>query len=643
MHKSNTQTAKFNMLLFLSIFLCYHSSIARSFRPKPLADSAQYYQNLAAWFQRTPQFNLDSINHFYTQADRYVKRQNANLNLNLAVIYKNKAQFYFHLHRMIEAKAFAQKAHEYLSNMRNKDPFLAYEIGFLQAIVLVFEGEKKRGLQVFTEAEKLVINNSNPDIQARYLGNRAYIYHIINIKNQDEQSYKDAQKSIASYLQLHNPLYDNDLSKVYATLSMKYEDEGNIKIENHYIDLSEKYAISAHNPYFICFHWLCRAEQFFKGKQFVKAKIQNLKVINQLKKYKLENTNYYQYALQYLGDIKKEQLQIDSAIHFYKRSFEVLKNIGYEAQRISILKKISDTYKQQGNHKYALIYYEQYAEGKLKREMDLSERSMRASDLEKEVLTKQNDLQRANTNRNILLGGVLFLCLLASIIFYYYQNQKKLNVLLQTRNEEKEVLLKEIHHRVKNNLTVISSLLETQSYSIEDETAKANMLEGHSRVKSIALIHQKLYQNDSLATVNFRSFLDDLYKQIASVFLKNGQKVIFTNRMHDTKIDIDTAVPLGLISNELFTNSFKYALKNKSTCEISVNITQIADGEFQFCYEDTGEGLPEDFEVSKAKSMGLRLINRLSKQLSGKFTYHKKQKTACFLIDFKNTETRNKE
>ena len=187
---------------------------------------------------------------------------------------------------------------------------------------------------------------------------------------------------------------------------------------------------------------------------------------------------------------------------------------------------------------------------------------------------------------------------------------------------------------MKNNLTVISSLLETQSYSIEDETAKANILEGHSRVKSIALIHQKLYQNDSLATVNFRSFLDDLYKQIASVFLKNGQKVIFTNRMSDTRIDIDTAVPLGLISNELFTNSFKYALKNKSTCEIIVNITQIGDGEFQFCYEDTGEGLPENFEVSKAKSMGLRLINRLSKQLSGKFSYHKKDENGLFFDKF---------
>lgn len=638
-----TLTTKIKTLLFLSIFLCYNSSIAQSFRPRPIADSAQYYQNLVAWFQRTPQFNLDSMNHFYGQAEQFVKRTGTNVSLNLAVIYKNKAQFYFHLHRMIEAKAFAQKAHEYLLNVRNKDPFLTYEIAFLQAIVLVFEGEKKKGLKIFTEAEKLVINNPRLDIQARYFNNKSYLYQMLNIKNQNKQTYVDVQKSIDLYLKLHNPQYDNDLSKAYAGLVSKYENEHNRKLENYYIDISEKYALSARNPYYVCFHWLCRAEGFIETKQYNKAISQIVKTKAQLEKYRLQQTNYYQYAFRYLGDIKREQQQLDSAIYFYKRSFEVLKNIGYEAQRISILKKISDTYKQQGNHKYALIYYEQYAEGKLKREMDLSERSMRASDLEKEVLTKQNDLQRANTNRNILLGGVLFLCLLASIIFYYYRNQKKLNVLLQTRNEEKEVLLKEIHHRVKNNLTVISSLLETQSYSIEDETAKANILEGHSRVKSIALIHQKLYQNDSLATVNFRSFLDDLYKQIASVFLKNGQKVIFTNRMSDTRIDIDTAVPLGLISNELFTNSFKYALKNKSTCEIIVNITQIGDGEFQFCYEDTGEGLPENFEVSKAKSMGLRLINRLSKQLSGKFSYHKKQKTACFLIDFKNTETRNKE
>ena len=92
--------------------------------------------------------------------------------------------------------------------------------------------------------------------------------------------------------------------------------------KNYYIDISEKYALSAHNPYYVCYHWLCRAEGFIETKQYNKAISQIVKTKAQLEKYRLQQTNYYQYAFRYLGDIKREQQQLDSAIYFYKRSFE---------------------------------------------------------------------------------------------------------------------------------------------------------------------------------------------------------------------------------------------------------------------------------------------------------------------------------
>ncbi|WP_185716129.1 histidine kinase dimerization/phosphoacceptor domain -containing protein [Larkinella knui] len=206
---------------------------------------------------------------------------------------------------------------------------------------------------------------------------------------------------------------------------------------------------------------------------------------------------------------------------------------------------------------------------------------------------------------------------------------------------EKDVLMKEIHHRVKNNLQVISGLLELQSKGLADETAREALREGQNRVRSIALIHQNLYQFENLSTIDLKRFINDLCRQIQSVYQKQ-KPVTIDITVPDLHLDIDSAVPLGLILNELLSNSFKYAFAGVAAGEIKLAIQSTSGGKYQLRYADNGPGLPSDFDPAKAKTLGLQLVNDLSRQIGGKVQYAT-QNGAVYTIQFTNRETRKNE
>ena len=204
---------------------------------------------------------------------------------------------------------------------------------------------------------------------------------------------------------------------------------------------------------------------------------------------------------------------------------------------------------------------------------------------------------------------------------------------LQHTLTEKDMLIKEIHHRVKNNLQVISTLLELQSHGLMDERSKAALQESQNRVQSIALIHQRLYEHESFGAINIDEFAHDLYNQVASVFKKENQKVDANFDLHDISFDIDTAVPLGLIMNELLTNSFKYAFGGNRKNEIYIGMKK-ENGSYELDFRDSGEGLPPGFNFTTARSLGIRLVNLLAKQLNGSAKYFHNG-GAQFVINFK--------
>jgi two-component sensor histidine kinase len=199
---------------------------------------------------------------------------------------------------------------------------------------------------------------------------------------------------------------------------------------------------------------------------------------------------------------------------------------------------------------------------------------------------------------------------------------------------QKDLLLKEIHHRVKNNLQVISSLLRLQARSVDDQGARNALIEGQNRVASIALIHQKLYQNEDLDKVEFSKFVDDLYHHLEGVFNSDARHVKLVNKIPICFFDIDRAVPLALILNELFTNSYKYAVAGNPHPQISVSITQSPE-HTTLEFADNGPGLPALLLTAPPVTLGLKLISRLCTQINARVSYHNNNGLVC-VIQFAN-------
>ncbi len=277
---------------------------------------------------------------------------------------------------------------------------------------------------------------------------------------------------------------------------------------------------------------------------------------------------------------------------------------------------------------------------------DLSEALAKyESGLVREQKDKELAIERLQNRNTLIIAIVGFLLFIAVAVAFYNQRKHnrtlgKKNTLIQNQNEQKELLLKEIHHRVKNNLQVISSLLELQSFGIEDEKALSTFTEGQNRVKAMALIHQKLYQNENLATIDFGEYAEQLSQDLAGIYPNAGKVTTSVNAESKIRFDIDTAVPLGLILNELISNSYKYAFEGKDKGEIQVSIESIGDGKHQLMVEDNGRGLSKGFDLEKAKSLGLRLVNRLTEQLYGTVDYYGDH-GAKFVINFEESIRRN--
>ncbi len=202
------------------------------------------------------------------------------------------------------------------------------------------------------------------------------------------------------------------------------------------------------------------------------------------------------------------------------------------------------------------------------------------------------------------------------------------------RGREKEVLLKEIHHRVKNNLQIISSLLNLQSDQIQDSGTLRVLRDSQARVRSMALIHEKLYQSKSLAKINFGEYVQSLSRDLFRSYQRSLGDIKLNVQVDEVSLDLDYAVPCGLILNELMTNALKYAFPNGRNGSILVELRAGPDQTLSLMVADDGVGLPLGLDILKNKSLGLQLINSLVKQVDGNLQVEKSMGTS-FQISFK--------
>ncbi len=201
---------------------------------------------------------------------------------------------------------------------------------------------------------------------------------------------------------------------------------------------------------------------------------------------------------------------------------------------------------------------------------------------------------------------------------------------------EKDVLLREVHHRVKNNMQIISSILSMQSRSIDEPRLKEVLQESQNRIHSMALIHENLYNNKSLANIMFSTYIKSLTGNIARTYSNIQTNVQFDYQIDTAYLPMDIAIPCGLIINELISNSFKYAFLNRSAGVISIHFKNIIDDEYILTVSDNGVGIPDEVNIFKTKSLGMKILHKLVQQIDGELKSDFTNGTK-FIIQFKST------
>jgi PAS domain S-box-containing protein len=212
--------------------------------------------------------------------------------------------------------------------------------------------------------------------------------------------------------------------------------------------------------------------------------------------------------------------------------------------------------------------------------------------------------------------------------------RKKAEDELQASLREKEVLLREIHHRVKNNMQIISSLLNLQSRHVQDPQVLEVFKESQRRIRSMALIHERLYQSADLSRIEFSQYLDNLASRLFHSYQVDADRIRLRLRSEEVFLNINTAIPCGLIVNELISNALKHAFPNGRRGEVAVELSRNENGGFLLRVSDDGVGFPKTLDFRRTETLGMQIVVTLVDQIDGTIEMGESGKTD-FLIRFK--------
>lgn len=211
--------------------------------------------------------------------------------------------------------------------------------------------------------------------------------------------------------------------------------------------------------------------------------------------------------------------------------------------------------------------------------------------------------------------------------------------------DEKSVLLKEVHHRVKNNMQIIASLLRLQARSLPETELLDTLRESENRIESMSMIHEALYMSENMSKIDFGYYVDKITNNLFRTYGVHPEKIRLNKEIHNLALGIDVAVPCGLIINELISNSLKYAFPDDRSGEILISLNEKDTGSNGNSYElrvsDDGAGMPEGVDIDDTETLGLQLVSTLAGQMHGKMRVNSTNGTS-FIIDFEDREKRRR-
>jgi two-component sensor histidine kinase len=332
-----------------------------------------------------------------------------------------------------------------------------------------------------------------------------------------------------------------------------------------------------------------------------------------------------------LSNLYAENGELDRAAEILNEGYETATQVDIKDFEFKMAEYLSKFYSENKDYQNAFKYL-QIAEEiedrlqsvQVKENLQELEVKYETEKKEAEILKNQLALEKADIEKKSLIALVIAAIVLAIILLYFLYFKQKTNRVLSQKNntiqialEEKEILLKEIHHRVKNNLQVVSSLLNLQSRTLESESARAAIRDGQNRVKSMALIHQNLYRTDHLTSMDVKEYVSKLSDSLFQSYNVEPERIKLKNEVDSMQMDVDLLVPLGLILNELLSNALKHAFPEGKEGQVQVKVKKQQNG-FLMEVSDNGIGINEEKFFQPSDSFGLRMIKAFCEKLKAK-------------------------
>lgn len=320
----------------------------------------------------------------------------------------------------------------------------------------------------------------------------------------------------------------------------------------------------------------------------------------------------YEAQAKYLAQLSESYLSSILPVVVQMEEKSARKNLDEQIKYLNAQNLLKDSlFKNQKLLADALEAKNAFQQNQIQDQKDLGDAMLREMELQKKQASNEKKL------RYVFGLSSLMLMLMGLWIYILFLKQKIKNKIIVKQSVDNEMLMKEVHHRVKNNLQIISSLLDMQSMSIKDPTAAEAIKESKNRVQSMALIHQNLYHDGNIRGIKIDDYLKHLANSLFDSYNIDSNETKLITDIDPLFLDIDTVVPLGIIVNELITNSIKYAFNDQTGGEVFIKLNTQKD-ELSFQIKDSGKGFPEGWSPDSNRSFGYQLIKAFAKKLKAK-------------------------
>jgi two-component system, sensor histidine kinase PdtaS len=607
---------------------------------KKLNETAGMAMNIGVMQEKGGYYDSAILN--YKEAYPIFEEQNdipslASVNENIGLAYMKMAEYqksleYFELTDSLLGT--------YLDSLENR--WIGFYIN--KQITLSGLSRQDESLNLLLKALKIAEHNKNQQAIGKVNYKLADIYGFMG---DTQKKYKSLMTAKATFKDSQNLL---DLANIHSSLIVYHFDTGDL-------DSAVVYAQ--------------KCLEFYEPNGFIDEVGVTYGMLGNVefnKENYQEAIRYFQMALDNFGDQNSQDYagylfnigfaynkigNSKAALDYIERSLITRKKLNIAADLMESYQGLAETYQRKGDYKKAfenLTLYQLYkdsvfTETKNKQltelqeqfESDKKDKAIDELEQEREIQNLRTQKQQAQIYLSIV--GLVFLLGISGVFLRQAVLRKKHNQQLESKNleiakqnAERELLLKEIHHRVKNNLQIISSLLSMQTRSMKDEKMKDAMKESQSRVKTMALIHEKLYQYENLSKINMQEYMQQLSEFLTHTY-RSEKDIKITIDASNINLDMDIAIPLGLITNELLSNSLKHAFEDRENGEITISFFQKESGAYKLLIKDTGVGLDKNLDIENTKSLGLKLVKTLTRQINGELRI-RIQPGATFEIDF---------